>query len=538
MLYFIAWLVLSVASLGLCLGAFGTNTYRVLQSSDTGWIVRTGQHILSTGKLPEHDLFSWTCTKCDWVLYQWLFECAAGALFDAGGLWLVGFGSCIVLAVVLLYLLPRQWLSLGVPTFVTLAFAALSFTPHCFFARPQLVSYLCLALFSVILERARATGNTRRLWLLPPLMVLWVNCHSFWFIGLAMIAAYCLDGWLPVFRQWGKAADRSRQLVITQVLVVSAACVLVNPYGAGLIVYETSFLTEPDFLRLHELRPLLEEVTRADGLKPILDEFARSRDLRSATGSIYRFGFPFLVFLTAGWTLVIWRRRAIPLAGLLLMAAATLAALLMLRFAPVAAIVCWPFIGLALADLEHIWRRFPAPFDGMPARFRRGVERFRPRTPAGTQLSHLAHLCLVAAFASATWIWSFPDPQRTWLTHGGNRREGIEFLKSLGLGPRVFNDGSGGSNMILAGCLPVFIDTRFDVYGKNFCERWQACMDAEPGWQQYLQGLDVTHIFIGRYSRLHRALKSSQDWLCVYLDEACAIWIRKTPLPPFEERGQ
>ncbi len=503
--YLILWLVLSVSSLGSCLVAFGAHTFRILQSSDTGWIIRAGQYIISEGKLPVHDVFSWTCTGCNWILYQWLFECATAALFIAGGLWLVGLFSCIVLAVVFLYLLPRQWLMLGIPAFISFAFVGLALTPHCFFARPQLVSYVCLAVFAGILERARTTGESRRLWLLPPLMVLGVNCHSFWFIGLTMIAAYCLDGWLSVFKRGIAGADRRQQMILTQVLAVAAVCVLANPYGANLVAYQFSFLQDPDFARIHELRPI----------------FAVP----------YEANLPFIVYLAASWALVIWRRRTVPSAGLWLMAAASLAALLMRRFAPVAAVVCWPFLGLALADLRSLWQRLPAPIDAQPMVLSPRVEHlWRRLTDSGARLHCLVHLALVIAVAVAMWLWSFPHPGRTWFTHAGDRREGIEFLKALHLGPRIFNDGTGGSNMIFAGCLPVFIDTRFDLYGKEFCQAWQSCMDAEPGWQQYLERRDITHIFIGRYSPLHTALKRSKHWLCVYLDGACAIWVRKEPM--------
>ncbi|HEY9869835.1 MAG TPA: hypothetical protein V6D08_11765, partial [Candidatus Obscuribacterales bacterium] len=106
MLYQFLWMLLSLSALWAAIIAFGTNVWRVLQSSDTGWIVRTGEYIIFKGCLPTHDIFSWTCTGCRFVTYQWLFEVAAGGLFAVGGLWLVGLAACTGIALTYLYLLP------------------------------------------------------------------------------------------------------------------------------------------------------------------------------------------------------------------------------------------------------------------------------------------------------------------------------------------------------------------------------------------------------------------------------------------------
>ena len=501
MRYFRLWLVLSATSLGFCLVTFAVNVYRVLQSSDTGWIVRSGQYMITSGKLPEHDIFSWTCRQCHWVVYQWLFECVCGALFMSGGLWLVGLACCLLVALVFLYLLPRQWFSLGIPAFVTFACLALTLTPPCFFARPQAASYACIAIFAGILETVRTNGRLRSLWLLPPLMVIWANCHAFWFIGLIMIAAYLLDGWLTVLRRPAGRTDLRPQLILTFVLMAATASVLVNPYGSGLVTHAITFLQEPDFHRIRELRPLLEP---------------------PYTGTLL-----FCLYLIASWLLIFWRRRAVPAAGLCLVVASSTAALLMKRFAPVAAIIIWPFLGLALADLSIVWQRFPAPIDAqgvvLPPKLARICSML---TNSSGRLRRWPHLGLVVAIVLAMWLYNFPDPHKVWLTHGQDRRAATDFLRRVHLGPRIFNDATGGSNLILAGCLPVFIDTRFDLYGKEFCQRWQSCLDAEPGWQKYLREMDITHILVGKYSPLDRVLRKSEDWLCIYDDSKATIWLR------------
>ena len=60
-----------------------------------------------------------------------------------------------------------------------------------FFAdmRPQMVSYVCLAGLLLLLERDRMVRGSRARWLLPPLMLLWVNFHAAFMAGVSVLLA-------------------------------------------------------------------------------------------------------------------------------------------------------------------------------------------------------------------------------------------------------------------------------------------------------------------------------------------------------------
>jgi hypothetical protein len=501
LLYRLLWLLLSLSALWAALAGFARNTWRVLQSSDIGWLVRTGEYIIAHGTIPAHDIFSWTCSSCHLIAYQWLFEVVAGWLFELGGLWLVGLAACAVTALTYLYLLPRQWLALRIPGAVTFGFLALSLTPQLFYARPQLVSFALMAICAGILEQHRRAPGSVAIWSLPLLMVLWTNLHSFWFVGLFMIACYWLTGLPLVPKVSAPAGDRAQapeKLGI--VLAASLAAVLVNPYGPDLVRYNLTFLTEPDFARITELRPSVDRP-----IQPMI---------------------PFFVYLCLSWLMVIWRHRAVPLSGFILMAASTVAALLMRRFAPVAAILCWPYVGLALADLDFLWRRLPSATAHLTRLNERVPRLLQQAAQPGSPASQLCLIALALGTAIVCWRRTFPDPAGTWLTHAGDRRPAIRFLKEKTLGQRMLNDSTTGSNLILAGVLPVFIDTRFDLYGREFCQSWQDCMDAKPGWREYLNGLKISHIVIGKYQKLNQALRRTHEWLPVYHDPDTFIWVR------------
>ena len=61
--------------------------------------------------------------------------------------------------------------------------------------RPHLFSTLFLGveLWCLYLYRS---GHRRAIWILPPLMILWVNLHGAWIMGLATLALFIVGEWL------------------------------------------------------------------------------------------------------------------------------------------------------------------------------------------------------------------------------------------------------------------------------------------------------------------------------------------------------
>ena len=110
-------------------------------------------------------------------------------------------------------------------TFVTLAFIGTYWRSHTL--RPQLFSLLLFAILLVVMTEADA-GRRRGLWIVPPLMALWVNCHGGWIVGIGV-----LGFWTAVrVLDWREGSETIRARVFLALIGLAAvAATLVNPYG-------------------------------------------------------------------------------------------------------------------------------------------------------------------------------------------------------------------------------------------------------------------------------------------------------------------
>ena len=59
-------------------GMHGAKT--LLGDGDTGWHLRTGEWILAHGRVPDHDIFSFTRSGQPWFAWEWLWDVLFGWL--------------------------------------------------------------------------------------------------------------------------------------------------------------------------------------------------------------------------------------------------------------------------------------------------------------------------------------------------------------------------------------------------------------------------------------------------------------------------
>jgi tetratricopeptide (TPR) repeat protein len=203
---------------------------RTVGDFDTGWHLATGRYLLQHHAIPATDVLSYTSPGAPW-LYPPFAGALLYAVFQAFGYAGLSWFSVLAAAVLAGYLLWRALPQAGLaaPVLLALAVPSLAYrlTP-----RADLFTTLFFALFLTELWRFHRAERAR-LWLLPVVMLLWVNLHPGFIAGLGLVAAYVLCEALRLpFREL-RAGARQRLAISWPWLAATAAAVLVNPWGVA-----------------------------------------------------------------------------------------------------------------------------------------------------------------------------------------------------------------------------------------------------------------------------------------------------------------
>ena len=230
----------------LWLGWFSPESY----DSDFWWHLKTGQYIVENHQLPVPDPFAFTTagaapayagetlTRHFNLTHEWLAQALFYLVWRA-----TGFGGVVLFRAALLAAFCAlvgliAWRRCG-GFYRSLAAASAAAGMAIPFAldRPYLITFLLLAATIAILEYGRW------LWLLPPIFLLWANCHGGYFLGWVVLGAYSAEAlWLRLRKQ---PAPHSQLLWI--VSAVSLLLSGVNPNGFRIVqvlgYYRNSELT-------------------------------------------------------------------------------------------------------------------------------------------------------------------------------------------------------------------------------------------------------------------------------------------------------
>ncbi len=534
----VSWVVPSVgdlifaALLGLL--AFTTLSVRLLGDAGIGWHIRTGQMIFATHVIPRVDPFSATAfsatTGRAWFAWEWLYDVLVGWLDRVAGLNGVALFTALVIAVVFAWtfrLLLRRGTNILLALLLVLLAASAAMI-H-FLARPHVVSWLFTVAWFWILDSSEtsccaldsepfAEPKPRRvliLWLLPPLMLVWVNVHGGFLVGFALLAIY----WCSAAWQWLRpSGDRFEDILrkiragrlvrtLTLIGVLSGLATLVNPYGVHLYVHIYRYLTNR-FLMDH------------------INEF-QSPNFHYVAQKC----FAGLLLLTLVALAVKGRApNHARLSQILVVLFAVYSGLYASRNIPVSSLLLILIIGPWLSKtMERFWdRRRTAGGLASPT--------FLERMEA-IEFSLHGHLWPIALILLTCWI----------AAHGGRLGEkplmdahfdakrfpeaAVDYLEAHEVqGPLVAPDDWGGYLIYrLYPRVLMVIDDRHDFYGEEFLKSYLKMVNAEPGWQGFLQQSQAHCVVVPKDSALANLLEETAGWKAIYSDDVATAFVRTAP---------
>ena len=157
-----------------------------VHNNDIWWHLKTGQLILETGKIPVTDPFTFTTPGAAWTPHYWLSDVLFAAVYRVSGIGGLTLFKALIIAAgffIIYRLMIRQGVNLLLATAVVMP--AVFIGHFRFLLRPHVFMFLLSAAFFWILSVEGNQRNFKLLWLLP-LMLLWVNLHGSFFLGLVL----------------------------------------------------------------------------------------------------------------------------------------------------------------------------------------------------------------------------------------------------------------------------------------------------------------------------------------------------------------
>jgi tetratricopeptide (TPR) repeat protein len=197
---------------------------RTVADFDLGWQLATGRYIVMHHSIPSTEMFSYTARGNPWM-YPPFSGVILYALFLAGGFSALSWLSALAcVATTALIAVGRGRLA------AALAIVAVPAIAQRTIPRAELFTTIFFAAFATLLWRYYE-GRLTRLWVLPLIMIAWVNLHPGFVAGLALIGAYVLIELLDIPFAGRRDGSLSRLLAAVPWFAATALATLVNPWG-------------------------------------------------------------------------------------------------------------------------------------------------------------------------------------------------------------------------------------------------------------------------------------------------------------------
>ncbi len=465
----------------------------LLGDGDTGYHIRTGEIILQTWHVPTQDPYSFHAPALKWTAHEWLSEVIMAKIFQNFGLTgvVLFFASLLAFTHWLLYQsLRARSDAILLCVLVTLLAAATS-ASH-WLARPHVFSLLFVVAWYHCLDRFQYRNDSRFIYYMPLLMLLWVNLHGGFIIALILIGIYFAGNVLygisanPSERQ--EYRHKARQLFVL-FLGLLGAC-LVNPSGIDILWFP---------FRLTSDRFIMDRVI--EFLSPNFHDV-----------------LPFKYMLIAMIGALALSPSALNVIETTLVLLLSYMSLYSARYVSLYAIIIAPIL---VNSAAHVVTRLPDKI------FLSYQKRNRNLTAIDLNLKGYLWPALSLFFVCALALGGavkFQFDSKTFPVAA------VEFLKKEPITGNMFNNDEFGDYLIFAAwpAYRVFMDGRSDMYGAKYGTSYFTIANAQRGWRAELEKYDITWVIFDTYSPLTAALQDQRDWQPIYSDRIATIFVKKT----------
>lgn len=244
-------IILVMASIA-CVSSYIFKPGRMFDS-DTLWHIKSGEWILSNRTFPTVDTFSWSVPGSPWIAHEWLFELVIGLVAKIHLAGVAVFSALIILVGLYFHWRLINLIVDNKATSTFFYFLTLVLLSPGWSARPQLVGYTLFIIALYVIYRGKE--RPAMLWLLPPLILLWANCHASVILGLAIIGLEAVLSYAPEFEIGNIKHIPGNRKNLIYVFLSCITASLLNPYGFNLWLFSFKLSFDPTYKNIQEWQP-------------------------------------------------------------------------------------------------------------------------------------------------------------------------------------------------------------------------------------------------------------------------------------------
>ena len=481
--------------------------FLAMSVNDLGRHIKNGQMLLETRDVLTTNFYSYTEPDFPFINHHWLSGAVFYFLHET-----IGFGGMVIfkaavflLAFSLIFLASVKKADFWLTTLFSLP--AILILKERSELRPEIFSYLFIAIFIYFLIDLEKHPERKRIFWLVPLQLLWVNLHTFFFIGILLTAGFLFE---KIILSVKNLKENKLVKKLTLLLLFLAAAIFVNPNGVKGALYPINIFNNYGF-RVSENQSLFWSI----------DNYWWDISIQIFTPMVFLLAFSFLFA---------FKRKPFgfahgkPVFYFLASAGAAAAAFFLTRALPLFGLVFLPAIS----------SNFNKIFLGIK-------DFFSEKWPF---LSKGFVLAIAGAFVYTAFIINGPAVATGSI---GQRGTGLVrhiddaaiFFKEQNLKGPIFNNYDIGSYLIYH-FFPeekVFVDNRPEAYSSSFFKDiYYPMIEREEKWQEIQEKYNFNAIFFSQQSQsagdgtfIMRRIDDSQSWALVYADAYAVILLKNSP---------
>lgn len=214
-----------------------------IQENDYFWHIKAGEYIVNHKIVPSSDVFSWygISHNLQWYAHEWLSEVIYYLIYtvfgNVGNITVVSLATTFLLGFLFIKNKDNLYKNIPLATVwfaVSILLLSGNATP-----RPHIFSYITLLSTLYILDKYRRE-DTKLVWLLPIISLIWVNIHggsatlAYLLIAVAIVTSL-FD--FQIFRIKGNKLPLTKIKVLSLNFILSILIQVINPNGFKMILY-------------------------------------------------------------------------------------------------------------------------------------------------------------------------------------------------------------------------------------------------------------------------------------------------------------